>query len=336
MISIIIVGYNSYKYLPDCLESIFNSEFTNFEVYFIDNNSQDESINYIKENWEKVKVIELKENVGFAKANNIGAELAIKNGCDHIFLLNPDTIIDPKCLTLLSESADSNTIVQPLVLLHENNKKTNQVNTSGNVLHYLGVSYVGNYRKNYRDIKFDKDIAIASGAAIYIPTLIIKKIGLFDENLFMYHEDTDFSWRARCAGYNIQLNSEAIIWHKYSFSRNKQKMFFTERNRLIFLSKNFDIKYKLLISPIFILNELLVIAYATLDGWLLLKLKSYISFFSLKPKINKGNKINCKQSIKNIKQFLGYEMSFSEFNNPLFKPYNFILKIYWKIISPLI
>ena len=138
-LAIIIVGFNSKKYLSDCLRALRKADKTDkTKVFFIDNDSSDESVLFIRKNFPEVMVIESKKNLGFAGGNNLGIEEAIKTGADHILLLNPDTIIDQNCLKVLESKADTQTILQPLILLHLDGKMTDLVNTSGNHLNFLG------------------------------------------------------------------------------------------------------------------------------------------------------------------------------------------------------
>ena len=106
MIAIVIVSYNSKIFLEDCLSSIFASTVDNLVVYLVDNNSSDGSVNFAKKNYPAVRVIESKENLGFAGGNNLGIREALKHKPEHIFLLNPDTIIAKDCLAKLLEKAD--------------------------------------------------------------------------------------------------------------------------------------------------------------------------------------------------------------------------------------
>lgn len=336
MISIIIVGYNSRKYLQECFESIFLSTYKKFRVIFVDNNSTDDSVKYLRGSFPAVKVIESKENLGFAAGNNVGIKKAIEEGTDFIFLLNPDTIIDKDCLDNLVRKTTPDTVLQPLILLNENDKNTNLINTTGGHLNFLGFSYCSDYKKD-RTTAIEKDIAIASGAAVLIPKEILQKIGLFDESFFMYHEDVDLFWRARLSGYNIRLIPDSIVWHKYSFSKNKKKLFYADRNRMLFLYKNFSIKYRMLILPAFVINEIWMLLYSLLSGWFLPKIQTYFSFVKLSLIEHK----ECQTTMRTVtvkehdlKQFIKPELSFSELNNPLFTPYNFILKLYWRIIYP--
>lgn len=335
MISIIIVGYNSKKYLDDCLSSIFNSNYKNSRVIFVDNNSTDDSIKFIKNKFRKVIIVKSKENLGFAGGNNLGIKKAIEMKTDYIFLVNPDTITERECFEILIKNANTKTILQPLILLYKNGHKTKIVNTTGGILNFLGFSYCSDYKKDAKEI-IDKNIPLASGAGVFIPSEVFRKIGFFDENFFMYHEDVDLFWRARMSGFEIELISSAIIWHKYSFSRNINKMFYFERNRLLFLYKNFSVKYLGLIFPMFIINEFLMLLYSLFSGWFWLKLNSYVSIFKLlKKESNQRKEIIANKIIsdKLLKRFIVSDISFSEIRSIFFAPYNFLLKIYWKLIN---
>ncbi len=337
MISIIIVGFNSKKYLSKCFKSILSSDLKTFRIIFVDNNSSDGSVEYVKKYFPNVLVLESRTNLGFAAGNNLGIKKALHLKSDFVFILNPDTIIDKSCLKRLKMNATEN-IVQPLILLIEDNKKTNLINTTGSYLNFLGISYCDDYRKHANNI-VEKDITTASGAASFIPATVFKKVGFFDENLFMYHEDVDLFWRARLAGYNIRLVPEAKVWHDYKFSKGKNKFFFIERNRLIFIFKNFSLKYLLLISPMMIINELLMIAYSVMGGWFPQKIKSYFSFIRLIPQELKNRK-KIKKIIsspeRQLKKFLMPSISFSEISNPFLSSYNRILKVYWSLIIKII
>lgn len=336
-LGIIIIGYNSQKYLNDCLGSIEKSTYKSYKIIFVDNNSTDNSIEFIKNKYPKVTIIVNDRNFGFASANNIGIKKAFELKCDHLLLLNPDTLIDKNCLSLLIQRADSKTILQPLVLLNIGSINTDLVNTTGGDLNFLGFSHCSDYKKN-KTVVMEKDIAIASGVAVFIPTIILKKIGLFDESFFMYHEDVDLFWRARLSGYNIKLLPKCLVWHKYSFSRNKNKVFYVERNRLIFLYKNFTFKYLILILPAFLLNEIFIIFYSLFGGWFLIKINAYFSATSqIKSQRRHGNKsLKSNISTNRLKKFIKPEIVFSEVNIPFIKLYNVFLDLYWMIVKKMI
>ena len=91
-VSVIIVNYNGKKLLEKCLESLFKVEYDNFEVIVVDNNSTDDSVQFITKIYPSIIIIKLDSNKGFAEPNNLGAKIA--KG-DFLLLLNNDTIVTP-------------------------------------------------------------------------------------------------------------------------------------------------------------------------------------------------------------------------------------------------
>jgi GT2 family glycosyltransferase len=332
MISIIIVGFNNKADLKDCFASIFQSRFKDFKVIYVDNASSDGSLGFIKKNFPQVITI-ANQNTGYAGGNNVGIKKALELGSSHVFIINPDTILEPDCLSNLMKNKSSNQITQPLILLHENGKKTDLVNTTGNHLNFLGISYCNDYRKNKKEIK-SKSITAASGAAMLIPASIINKIGYFDERFFMYHEDLDLSWRARMAGFNVYLDTSAIIYHKYHFSKNKGKFYYIERNRWYFIYKNYALKTILLISPLLAINEVLMILYSLFSLWPLIKLRANLAFILNLPSILQSRKKSIRKvKDRSLKEFMSTEISFSEVKVPMLNYYEKICGGYFKLIK---
>jgi len=336
--AVLVLGYNSQKYLKDCFLSLTKAKTENIDLVYIDNNSGDNSLDYLRKNFPKVEILANRKNLGFAAGYNQAIKWAIKKGYDYLFLLNPDTITDQNCLRELAKKADQNTILQPLVLIHSRGKKTKLINTSGNNLNFLGMSYCGDYRHQKRFAR-EKEIVSASGAAMFAPATIFKKIGFLDGSFFMYHEDLDFCWRARLAGFEIKLIPKAIIWHKYNFGRNWGKFFYVERNRQMFLLKNFSAKTLLLVFPIWLINELAILFYALINGWFWLKIKSYFSFLKYFPQtLQSRSKIQIMRvkSDADLKKFISGKISFIEVKIPLLSLYNQITSKYWLNIKKLI
>lgn len=337
MISVIIVGYNSRKDLKACLDSVYKSTYKQFRIIFVDNDSSDDSVEFVKSKYPKVNVI-VNQNTGCAGGNNVGIKQALKLKTDYIFLLNPDATVEKDCLKNLISKADSQTVLQALILLNAKGKNTRRINTTGDYLNFLGFCYCNNYRAD-QSVAKESDIVIASAAAVLIPAEIFKKVGFLDENFFMYHEAVDLFYRARLFGFNIRLIPSSLAWHKYSFSKNKSKMFYADRNRILFLYRNFSTKYLILITPMAIINEILLILYSLIDGWFWQKIKVYFSALKLLKSSSVQRRKNLpyiKKQEREMKRFIGSELSFSEIKSPLFVPYNLLLRTYWSLIKPLI
>jgi len=171
-ISIIIVTYNSAKWIGNCLRSVFLSDSNvhlKVNVSVIDNASNDNSADIVEKYFPEAELIRLKENTGFVGANNIGIKRAMDKGCDYVFLLNPDTEIEPNCLEEIIKAAQKENagIAQSMLLLGKERRLTNN---AGNAMHYLGFGFVKHYRES-AEKWLDKEpfeIGYASGAAMLI------------------------------------------------------------------------------------------------------------------------------------------------------------------------
>ena len=125
---IVIVNYNGLTYLRDCLESlaVINYLAGQSAVLVVDNASTDGSVDYLKKDWSKIKLIENQSNIGFAAGNNIGLEYAGSNGFDYAYLLNQDTVVDPSFLAqavALAQTDSQIAAVQSKLLLYQDKTK---------------------------------------------------------------------------------------------------------------------------------------------------------------------------------------------------------------------
>ena len=166
--------------------------------------------------------------------------------------------------------------------------------------------------KAYVSIKKDKEILSVSGTAMMIPKDLYEDVGAYDEDFFMYCEDEDLSIRSFLFGYKNFLSSKSVMYHKYSFSKNKDKWFYTERNRLLIMLKNYPAKLLLLLTIPFFITEALVIIYSLFDGWFFQKISSYIDIIK---KIAQGYKKRKSLRIgKNYINKLEYSLNFAPIN----------------------
>ncbi|MFC1598732.1 glycosyltransferase family 2 protein [Patescibacteria group bacterium] len=343
-IAIIILNFNGKDYLADCLNSLTSLDYPqeDYQIFFIDNASTDDSVDYVKKNFPNLPISINKENFGFAQGNNIGMLKALELDYDYVFLINQDTITQKDTLNKLVAQTEANSSVaaaQPRIMLYPDKDK---VNSLGNSIHYLGFGFSsGGYQEFNGDIKV-KQVAYASGAAVLIKTSVLNKIGLFDPDFFMYHEDLDLGWRMRLAGYEIILVPAAVVYHAYEFSKSIKKYYFMERNRFICLLENYKWKTLTLITPACLVMELGLFVFAIKSGFALEKLKVYGYF--LKPsswsktfKHRKAKKKYRKVKDKEIVRFFTGKIEFQEIDNFILKKIaNPVFNLYWLIIKKLI
>ena len=111
--------------------------------------------------------------------------------------------------------------------------------------------------------------------------------GGFDEDLFLYHEDHDLSWRLRLFGWKIMVTPKSVIYHHYHFNKGTGKYHSSEKNRLHILLKNLECRTLALISPALMMVECAQLAHSLMHGWFFLKIKSYFELLALLPRILK-------------------------------------------------
>lgn len=252
-ISIVIVSYNSAKDLPECLESVYSLQSTDYslQTIVVDNASSDDSVRVASE-FNDVSIIKNKENLGFAGGNNLGIQAALKNGAEAILVLNPDTKLDQNLISELSKVADSNPkigILSPKIYFYpgfEFHKERYKKEELGGVIWYAGGKIDwANVLASHRGVdevdngQYDQigETDFASGAAMFVKKEVFKKTGYFNEKYFLYFEDVEFCQRAKIAGFQILYVPRALVWHKWAQTTeggSKLQDYFFTRNRLLF------------------------------------------------------------------------------------------------------
>lgn len=338
-VAVLVVGYNSRSYLDRLFDSL-NATKAIWRVYFLDNASSDDSLAWVTVHHPQVVAIRSDTNLGFAGGNNAMARRATGEGADVLFLVNPDTTIEPDTVSHLLAEHGPNRILQPLILTSEEGKQTSRINTSGNPLHPLGFSYAGGNGSDARTVGDSvSPIAIASGAACWIPASLMSKLGWFDESFFMYHEDSDLSWRAQLAGAEVMLVPAAVVYHDYHFGKSRQKYYYIERNRLLMVTKNYQWWSLLVLLPFGLVTEVSLIFFAAFEGFLPAKLKAYGGYVRLLPSV-----LRERRRVQTMRQVSDRTMAcrmtavlqFSEVESSLLKPYNVFSRLFMVIFRLII
>ncbi len=263
MVSIIILNYNGREFLVDCLNSLFEQNYKDFEIILFDNASSDDSVKFVKDNYvnPELKLICSETNLGFAGGNNEALKYAKGN---YIVLLNNDTVVEKDWLAELVNGINyTNDIgmVQSLVLTEGIPGK-----------YYLKNGTVNLFGHNIMEVfEINKDgmgeIFQVNGCSLIIRKELIDKLGsLFPDEYFAYAEDTYLSFMVKFAGYKIYHNAKSVVQHKGSSTMKKYKnefiTFHQERNRLlnflIFFSDTFRRKY----YPLLMYNLVIKLFYS--------------------------------------------------------------------------
>jgi len=217
--SVIIPNWNGRDLLGDCLKSLEDQTFKDFEIILVDNNSVDDSINYVTLNFPKARIIKLDKNFGFAKAINEGVK---KSNAKYVVFLNNDTKTDKNWLKNLIDSADKHPeaiSINSKILNFDNSKLINGV---GIVINEVGQARsIGWNEKDSGQYGKEQYLFGATGGAALFRRKEFIELGMFDENYFMYFEEVDFAFRAQFLGYKSIFCPSAIVFHKHKATAKK-------------------------------------------------------------------------------------------------------------------
>lgn len=225
-LDISIVNYNTGEYLLNCLESIgqVNNE-ANIQVFVIDNASADGSFEKAKEEFPDFKFIKNKENLGFSKAHNIALE---KLDSEYILILNPDTKLQKGVISKMLDFMDKNIDVGAATceILLPNGKIDLTAHRGfptplASFLYFLGDASL--YHLTNRNLDQSHEVDAISGSFFLTRKSVLDKIGLFDEDYFMYAEDIDLCYRIKQAGYKIMYVPTVSIIHYKGVSSGLKK-----------------------------------------------------------------------------------------------------------------
>lgn len=225
-LSIIIVSYNTKELLDDCLKSIqASAKGISHEVFVIDNNSKDGTVEFIKSNYPQVKLIANSQNLGFSKANNIALK---KARGDLIIVLNPDTKLMSDTLSQMVnfiKHADPEIAVATCRVELPNGDLDRDCRrlfpTPWRAFcHFSKLSSIfpksrifGAYQMGYISDSKEHEIDSCAGAFMLVKKPALDKVGLFDEDFFFYGEDLDLCARFKDAGYKIVYTPITKITH---------------------------------------------------------------------------------------------------------------------------
>jgi GT2 family glycosyltransferase len=266
LVSLIILNYNGKKDTIEFLRSLKKTDYPNYEIIVVDNGSTDGSPQVIKRKFPYVKLIENKKNLGFAGGMNSGIK---KSRGEYIVTLDNDRfIIQKEWLSLLVETAEYDKkigVVIPMLLRYGTNKIQGWQVAPNFLTKITSVTFLFGAGKKDRG-QFSKIVDIAAGNGLFKKE-VLEKVGLFDEKMFNYFEETDLCYRIKKAGYRVVLQPKSKMWHKGS-STIKPKSYFaiyhSYKNKIRFILKNYDFltKFFALLFNLGIYYEFLILWYA--------------------------------------------------------------------------
>jgi len=245
LVSVIIVNYNGRTLLEKCLQSLMKNTYQNFEVILVDNNSEDDSIEFVKNTYPSVIIIKLEKNYGFAYPNNVG----VKNTKgDFLLFLNNDTEVTPNFLNELVKTAqkDSEIVILQSLLL----RKNGDVDSCGDFIDNLGRAF--HSKKIPEGVE---PILSARGASMMVRKEKFVALGGFDEEFYFSYEDVDLGWRAWIWGYKVVLVPTSVVYHhsgKTVQQLRSELIFHGVKNSIIICFVNFE--FHIFLKSLLVMN----------------------------------------------------------------------------------
>lgn len=258
LVSIVLITWNGEKLLRKFLYSIKELKYNNLEVIIVDNNSTDNTVSYIRNNYPDFKIIINSENLGTAKGSNIGSQLA--KG-EFIFFTSNDMVYDPYLINFMVDALRKHekigAVACKVKFMTEEGKKTNIIDSAGGELDLFGFPYINGHRKpdNYQSNSI-KNIFFAFGCSILVKKKIFDKLNGYDNKFLTLVDDIDLCWRINLLGYKIVIEPRALLYHRASSTTRKafnraQTRYMSEKNTLRMLLKNYNFMTLCLILPLY-------------------------------------------------------------------------------------
>lgn len=238
-VAVVVLSWNGREDTLGCLQSLERVDYAGLTTIVVDNGSTDGTEEGVRSRFPAVELLRSEVNLGFAEGNNVGVRRALELGADHVLVLNNDVEVDPAFVEpLLREAArrpDAGALCSKILYFDP-----------PDLIWFAGVTFDPRTGYNGRLIGYRKpdgpeysevrEIDRACGAAMLVPRAVLEKVGVFDPELFFYSEDTEWSLRARAAGYRVYLVPESKIWHKVSVTSGGENsptsLYYSTRNTL--------------------------------------------------------------------------------------------------------
>lgn len=296
LVYIILLNYNGYKDTIECVKSIESITYENYRVLIVDNKSTNDSEAILKSTLPSYEILQTGENLGFAGGNNYGVRYALKNGADHVLLLNNDTIVTPDFLSEMIETMISSSKVGAVSCKIMYESERDIIWYAGGTFNWNTINCEHFGMKEKDTHKFDevKEVDFITGCAILLSKELLAEVGLMPEEYFMCFEDMDYSVMIKDSSFKMMYNPRGVIYHKVSKSSGGEESpfgikWFT-RNRLIFLYK-----YRNRLGSFKFIKSLIFICIS--------RLLRVIQFYI------KGDKDRAKATIEGVKEGIKFAKS---------------------------
>ena len=267
LVSVIVVNFNGKRFLETCFDSLARQTYRSFETILVDNASGDGSVEYVRERFPWVRVIDSGSNLGFAAANNLGIEASAGS---LIATLNNDTAVSPGWLGALAGAMMSEDSVGMCASKMVFMKDPEVINSTGICVSRSGACWDrGMFERDSGQYDAAGEVfGPCAGAALY-RRRALDEAGLFDERFFAYMEDVDLAFRCRRRGWKCLYVPGALVRHYHGGTAGYMSdlsVYYGNRNIVWNFVKNFPAGLLLRSLPWAVGRNLAVIPYYALKG----------------------------------------------------------------------
>ncbi len=263
LVTILIPNYNGKKWLKQLLPSVEKSAYPNYEILVVNNGSTDQSAEFLKKNYPKVRVLEIKKNRGYAGANNFGVKHARGK---YVLFLNNDTTVTPNFLEPLIERIEKDKTIGAVQPQIRHMVKREVIDSIGSFFTFTGFLYHYGYFQPHRFRKYQKELSVYSvkGACFLMKKKDYIDLGGIDESFVTYVEESDLCHRVLLSGKKIIYVPKSVVYHfgggdMSIMTKSEVVIFRSFRNRFVSYLKNLGMKKLILVLPAhFVLCEMLI------------------------------------------------------------------------------
>lgn len=275
LVYVLVINWNGREHLQECFQTLLQSTYENARFLLIDNGSSDNSAAFVRERFdgdERVEILELGENLGWAGGNNAGMERALAGNADYVFLLNNDTATDPEAIERLVSMAESKPeagALAPKMLMYDCPDIVNSVGLECSIIGSswdLGIGRLDGPRWSTPR----RVIGVCGGAAFY-RAAALREVGLLPPDFGIYLDDLDLCLRMWNAGFEVWNCPGARVRHKFSATMGagknaRRKYYLNTRNRARVVLRHFPVRHWPRVKLMYIVGECRAIGRSFLDG----------------------------------------------------------------------
>ena len=245
---VITLNWNGKEWLEDCLSSILAMDYPDFEVVMVDNGSTDGSVQFVREKFPSVHLVETGSNLGYARGFNAGLEFAASRGAEYFLIMNNDTVIDRGALKALVETAltqERAGFVTGKIYFHNHPDTLQTVGKNENPITWNG-KHIGWGEKDTGQYETVEERAFIDDVITLVDRRLYDEVGGYDPQFFLQCEEFDWQVRAKEKGWKFYYTPMAKLWHRVSMSMggmgNPIGRYFDIRSAMVVMARHAGLK----------------------------------------------------------------------------------------------